>query len=550
MQMNTALHPKHPCTLWILLAATVAPPLSAGQEPTSQPTRQSHYDVTAYGATGDGRTKDTAAIQRAIDAAAGNRHPTGVGGGTVFFPAGRYLSGSLHLRDNITLHLDAGAVLVASPNNADFDPFESLPFDTGSDEETSFFHHALIWGEDVSRVAIVGHGTIDANRTTRGGPKPIAFKRCRFITIRDITIMNSPNYTISPLGCDDIVIDGVTILNGYCDGIDPDCCRNVRISNCRIETWDDAIVPKSSLALGEARPTENLTVTNCVLKTSCSGFKLGTESSRGFRYITASNLVIISPSESPSPDGRRMWTISGIAIEMVDGAPLEGVTVSNVTMQNVHTPIFVRLGNRGRTMQTPIPGSLRNVTISNVEATGAVLACSVTGIKDHPAEGVTLSNICVHYRGGGKRDLVDKPVPEVEDRYPEALMFGEQLPTYGLYCRHVRGLRLHNVEMLYDAPDERPALICEDVQGLHVSGFAGRSTGLTPFMWFHDVSRALITDCMAPPETGTFLKLSGEGTNRIRVLANDLSEAKKPFEAYADVPAGALFETANHLPQK
>src|SRR5581483_8234133 len=207
--------------------------------------RADNFDVVVYGAKGDGKTKDTNAIQAAIDAC--HQH----GGGTVFFPSGTFLSGSLHLKKGVHLHLDHAATLRASADKTDFDPYEVLGFKNAADEETSFFHHALIWAEDVERIAITGTGTIHGNRKKRGGPKPIALKRCKFVTISGITILDSPNYCISLLGTDYVTIDGVMILNGYSDGIDPDCCHHVRISNCHIESWDDAIVPKTSFSLGQ-----------------------------------------------------------------------------------------------------------------------------------------------------------------------------------------------------------------------------------------------------------------------------------------------------------
>jgi polygalacturonase len=176
-------------------------------------------------------------------------------------------------------------------------------------------------------VAILGTGMIDVNRTKRGGPKPIALKRCKYVTIKDITIRNAPNYAISMLGTGYVNIDGVNIFNGYYDGIDPDSCRHVRIANCQIETWDDAIAPKASFSLGVRRAVEYLAVTNCILVTNCNAFKLGTESGGGFKYITVSNCVIYNRATGRPP-------VSGIAIESVDGGDIDGVTISNISMMN------------------------------------------------------------------------------------------------------------------------------------------------------------------------------------------------------------------------
>lgn len=492
------------------------------------------FNIQAFGAVGDGKTKETAAIQEAIDACAKS------GGGTVFLPAGTYLCGSIHLRSDVTLELDSGATIQASKDESDFDPYEELGFENDADRETTYFHYSLLWGENVHNVAIVGRGTIDGNRSRRGGPKPIAFKRAQHIAVEDVTIVNAPNYCISLLGCDYVNIDGVTILNGYCDGIDPDSCRYVRISNCHIESWDDAIVLKSSFALGERRPTEHVTVTNCVLRTSCNAFKLGTESGGGFRYITASNLVMFSPP----PEIRQ--TTSGISLESVDGAVVEAIAISNVTMRNVETPIFLRLGNRGRDMETPVPGTLKNISISHIVATGATLASSITGLPGHSVEEVTLQDINIEYLGGGTEEDPRRAVPEHPAKYPTAEMFGD-LPAYGLYCRHAKNVTFRDLNIRTRQPDDRPALICDDVEGLQLSGLTGWGVGPTPVILFENVRNALLTGLRAPACERTFVQLKGQRTSEVCVMASDLSAAERPFQLGADVARDALFETGNRL---
>jgi polygalacturonase len=297
----------------------------------------SEFDVRVFGAKGDGSAKDTAAIQKAIDTAAAQ------GGGTVLLPPGKYVSGTIHLKSNITFYLANGATLLASTDNNDFDPYETLPFKSVSDNETTYFHYGLVTAENVHHIAIVGQGVIDGNRPRRRGPKTVAIKLCQYVTIRGITVQNSPNYSISFWGSDYIDVDGVTVLNGYADGIDPDACRYVRISNCYIDCWDDAICPKASPSMGmdKRRGTEHLTVTNCVLRTNCSNFKFGTESSGDLKDIAVTNCTML-----PRDTGRR--PISGISLESVDGANIDGVVISNITMTGVQTPVFIRLGNRGR----------------------------------------------------------------------------------------------------------------------------------------------------------------------------------------------------------
>ncbi len=472
------------------------------------------YNVRDFGAKGDGTSKDTQAIQGAIDLCNSR------GGGTVSFPPGNYLSGSLHLKSNVALFLDHGATITASKDEVDFDPYEKLDFKNDADHETSFFHYALIWGEDVERIAITGTGIIDGNRSKRGGPKPIALKRCKHVTIRDVTILNAPNYAISMLGADYVNIDGVNILNGYCDGIDPDCCHQVRISNCHIECWDDAIVPKASFSLGERRSTENLTITNCILATNCNAFKLGTESGGDFKYITVSNCVMFDRPGMSAP-------MAGIALESVDGSNIAGIAVSNISMKNVRAPIFLRLGNRGRDLATPVPGTLKDVVISNIVATGAELPGVLAGLPNHPIEAVQLENIRITYKGGGTLEQTKINVPEQVAKYPDARMFGE-LPAYGFYVRHVNGFKLHHVSLALQSPDLRHALVCDDAANLEVESFsAPTSEGAESTLKFTQVKDALIRGCSPPTGAEVFLKVFGESSSGIALLGNDFSRVKE-----------------------
>jgi polygalacturonase len=408
-------------------------------------------DVRRHGARGDGRTKDTLPLQAAIDAAAR-------AGGAVRFPSGEYVSGTLRLRSGVTLRLDAGATLIASSDDDDFDPPEDPVHETFADRETRDVAFALLRGQSLQRVAIVGPGRIDGGRSGREGPKPIALRECRGVRIHGPAIANAGNYNISLLGCDDVDIEGVTITNGYSDGIDPDCCRRVRIAGCRIESRDDAIVLKTSLALGRRRPTEDVTVTGCHLVTMHNGLKLGTESSGDFRRIVFRDCVVVG--------WRHPWKgelSSGVALTAVDGGTLERVTVSRIRMADVRAPIFIRLGNRGRGQAEPVAGALRDVTISEVVATGASGTSSITGLREQPIARMVLRQVTVTARGGAELERVSGEVPEADRRYPDATSLGE-LPAYGLYCRHVAGLTLDRVELGVARPDPRPAGILDRVR--------------------------------------------------------------------------------------
>ena len=418
------------------------------------PAKTSVFDVREHGAAADGSTLATKSIQRAVDACAA------AGGGSVYFPPGRYLSGTIFLKSGVALDLEAGAVLLGSKNLADY-PETIQSFRSYTDVYT---RKSLIYAEKVENIAIRGRGRIDGQGAAFKGPylvRPYMIRviECRNILVEDVTIVDSPMWVQHYLACDDVVIRGIKVysnVNSNNDGIDIDCSQRVRISDCDINSGDDAIVLKATAS----RPCRDIVVTNCTLKTHCNALKLGTESNGGFDNIAVSNCTIF--------DTR----LSGIAVEMVDGGALNRVTFSNIVMTNVGAPIFVRLGNRARPFlengPKPGMGSLRNVVISNVQATGAgKVGCSITGLVGHPAEDITLDNIRLSFVGGGTAADAQRKIEEVAEKYPEFAMFGT-LPAYGFYCRHVRNLTLRNVETRFESPDQRPGLVTDDVAGLRV----------------------------------------------------------------------------------
>jgi len=331
----------------------------------------------------------------------------------------------------------------------------------------------------------------------------------------------------------------VTIHNpphgGNTDGIDIEACRDVTVSDCIISTGDDAICLKNDDIDGLKRPSRNIAVTNCVLTTTCNAFKIGTGSRSDFENVTFSNSAIWNPPGYPG-----MRAISGIAIEMVDGATLRGVTVSNITMQNVRAPVFIRLGNCGRGQASPVPGKLREVLIENLRAEGASLPCIIAGIPGHDVEGVSLSNVRITAEGGGTADMAAREIPEREANYPEANMFGP-LPSWGLFCRHVRDLRLRNVVLAPAAADGRPAIICDDVKEFDVDGLKLPATGCAaPAVRLSDVQGAFLRGCRAAAGTGTYLAVEGEKSSGVTLAANDLSAAAEPVRTGAGAPDGAV----------
>ena len=424
------------------------------------PAKSAVFDVREQGAAADGAQLATKAIQAAVDACAK------AGGGRVYFPPGRYLSGTVFLKTGVALELEAGAVLLGSKNLADYP--DAIPaFRSYTDTYT---RKSLIYAEKVDNVAILGRGRIDGQGAAFKGPylvRPYMIRmiECRNILIQDVTIVDSPMWVQHYLACDDVVIRGIKVssrVNANNDGIDIDCSQRVRISDCDIDSGDDAIVLKSTAS----RPTRDVVVSNCTLTTFCNALKLGTESNGGFENIAVSNCTIF--------DTR----LAGIAVEMVDGGVLDRVSFSNIVMNKVGAPIFVRLGNRARPFveggPKPGMGKLRNLSISNVQATGAgKTGCSITGLPGYPAENITLDNIRLSFVGGGTAADAQRKIEEFADKYPEYRMFGT-LPAYGFFCRHARNLTLRNVETRFETPEARLGLVSDDVEGLRLidCGFA------------------------------------------------------------------------------
>lgn len=478
-------------------------------------TETSPYNVMQYGVKGDGKAIDTKGINKAIEAAAA------AGGGTVYFPAGNYLSGSVRLKSNITLYFDQGATLIAAPftDDAGYDEPENKIDNKYQDYGHRHWHNSLIWGENLHDISILGPGTIwgkDLVRSNKGEDdkrpnKSISLYLCRNVIIRDISILHGGWFGILATGIDNFTVDNVKMDTNR-DGMDIDCCRNVRISNCSVNSpYDDGICLKSTFGLGFARATENVTITNCQVSGYDEGsfldgtfkrnekkysdgnptgrIKMGTESNGGFKNVTISNCVF---------DYCR-----GLALETVDGALLEDVTITNITMRDiVNAPIFVRLGARMRGPEGTPVGALRRVIISNVVCYNADYkhGAIISGIPGHDIEDLKLSNIRIYYKGGGAKELAAREVPALEKEYPEPYRFGI-MPSYGFFIRNVKDLKMNDVEVSYIDEDLRPAFILDHVTGADFQHVKVQKAANTPAFVLNEVKGFNIYNSLPVPNT-------------------------------------------------
>jgi polygalacturonase len=470
-------------------AGTVCNSAPAKAEAARIASGPSCYNIRHYGATGDGQSLDTSAINRAIEEAAL------AGGGVVYLPPGTYRCYSIRLKSNIALHLDPGATIVAadSPGIDDdgtrgyYDLAEpKTPWDAYQDYGHNHWHNSLIWGEGLENISIIGPGLIWGKGLSQGngpgpkaelpgvGNKSIGLKNCHNVILRDFSILHGGHFGILATGVDNLTIDNLKIDTNR-DGMDIDCCHNVRIANCSVNSpWDDAICLKSSFALGYARATQNVTITNCMvsgsfeegalLDATCKRIpagakvkrlgriKFGTESNGGFNNITVANCIF---------DG-----CNGLAIETVDGAVVEDVTISNIAMRDItNSPIFLRLGSRMRgPANTPV-GKLRRVTITNVVCSNASSRISsvISGVPGHFIEDVLLANIFVQHAGGGTSAEARSYPLELAAGYPEPDKFGV-MPSHGFFLRHIHGIEMRDINVRTAQQDQRPAFVLEDVE--------------------------------------------------------------------------------------
>ncbi len=529
------------------------------------------WDVFAFGAKGDGRTMDTRAIQNAVDQC----HQAG--GGKVYLHSGRFLSGTIYLKDNVALYIEAGAVLLGSNN---LDDYPIIPSKYPSYTGEFVTNKMLIYAEDAQNIGVLGRGLIDGRGDDWADgpygspsfsirPRIIHFRGCDNIQVKDVTLYNSASWVQFYQSCRNLVIDGITVdsrenkdiekpryadVRGRnTDGLDLVDCEKVRVSNCYINSGDDAICLKS---LSPDEACRDITISNCIVSSNASGIKIGTESAGTFEDITIQNCVVF--------DTR----VDAISLMTVDGARLERVSISNITARNIKgAAIFIRLGTRNRpyrknaSVNTP---GLRDVLIENVQGTRiSGFGCSVTGLPGAELENIVLRRINLEFEGGnraldldnrtqkdsGRSSLsyeavmqeINRDIPEKAEAYPRGEMFG-RLPAYGFYLRHVRNITLDQVRLRFAEEDFRPAVVGDNVEHLEISSLKAEGTSKTPeLIRLVNARDAVISSSSPLSDIPLFLSVRGEKSGKITFLNNDLRKAARKSEV-KEAPESVLRE--------
>lgn len=443
------------------------------------------YNIVDFGAVSDGKTNVTKAVQSAVDACREY-------GGVIYVPYGTYVVASVHLYSHVHFVFEPGAVFLGSLDPDDFDAREEVDYPLYQDFSHSFFHRAMFWGENCEDISFTGCASLNMQSVwekedipgenkwcARRNAKIFSLKNCKDVTILDLKLYNATDLAVYLAGCENVRLSGLT-LKVHIDGISPDACKNVIISDCNVLAGDDAIVLKSSYALNEKKLCENVVINNCTVSSRMCAIKLGTESNGGFKNIAISNCSIYDTC------------LTGVALEIADGGEMDGVTVNSIVMKNVGSPFIIQLTDRGRGPVGTTAGSIKNIIIDNLIATGPyddiepirykkeaeneklfdkahVIASSVIGLPKVKLENISLSNIYLTVPGGAGDEDKDVIVPEREKQTPSASAFGEVLPAYGIYFRHVKNLKLANVQALPLLKDAREAMIFNDTENVTIT---------------------------------------------------------------------------------
>lgn len=493
---------------------------------------QTTYNVLDYGAKGDGKTFNTKSIQKAIDECHAD------GGGIVIIPRGTFLSSTLILKSNVTLHLEPTAVLLGAPEIDQYEPYM-----------------ALIYAKDQENISISGAGKIDGNgidgnffkgNRNNGAPhkrpRTIQFEDCRFVKLKEFMLQNGAKHCIVLVKCVNVSVNNISVISRVIannDGIDIVDCYHVNVSDCYFDCGDDAICLKSNYNVG----VKNVVITNCIIKSESNGIKFGTGSVGGFCDVAISNCVI------------RETRLSGIALEVVDGGIMERIAIDNITMHKVNGSIFIRLGQR----EGDKPGKLRDVKINNVIADGIGLwrpeinpiyrkinknpkiGITITGQPGFSVENVSLSNIYLQFAGGGTLEDAERIIDDNPHPYPEYNKFGVT-PAYGFNCKHVKNIVFDNIRLDWIEQDDRPAMYFEDSKEITIGGLNSKvSSQAKAFIRIKDTDNVFVHSCKPEAVPIPFLSLERQ-IHDISIVGNDLRKVGKTYITDSSVDVGEIYE--------
>ncbi len=492
------------------------------------------YNVKNFGAKGDGSTLDTRAIQSAIDKAFENK------GGIVNIPSGTYQIGSLFLKDNIELHLEPGATLFGSANYKDYtaagQKFESRTKDL-------YAKYFMIFAEDVKNISITGSGTIFGNgvdhykesRPQNLRPYMIRLVNCDRVIIKDVHLMESANWTLHILGCRDVNINGIEIKTtgeGNRDGLDIDACQRVTVSNSSFSTTDDAIVMKATTDV----VCQDISITNCLFYLlGGSAIKTGTESNGGFKNITVSNCII-----------KDIPVHAGIELMTVDGGMMQNILIDNIAMENVSTPFFIRLGRRARPYKTgqyvAKIDDVKDISLSNISVLNAKLPSSIIGLHSKKISNINITNYTVRYAATQSPVTAFNKVPFEEFDYPAAVEF-KNLPAYGIYCRSVEHIVLHNITMYSAENETRPALSFDRVNNLELFSVkaAMKNAGMQ-MMHFRNTENVTASYCSSVNANNSLFEMEEKTTSDFRLSNNIMQPGQREMATVQALPDANIFE--------
>ncbi|WP_460639523.1 glycoside hydrolase family 28 protein [Larkinella harenae] len=503
-------------------------------------TERSVYNVRTFGATGNGKTNDAPAIQKAIDTCAKN------GGGVVLLDKGRFLSTGIAFKSHVELRLTSTATLLGSPDLSRYNKDDKFGF---SDSVRS-----LLYADGCQHIALTGSGTIDgqgkqfrSDRSYAERPQLIQLRGCQDVRISDVLLTNSGMWGCWLLQCVRVRVEGLRIKNLLSpnrDGIDIDGCREVFIANCNIDTEDDSIAFKGS---EKGFPCRDVVITNCLISSRCAAIRLGPDAVDAIENITVSNCVI------------RNTHLNGIKIQETMGAAIQNITFSNIVMENVRGPISIRLAGWKLDPSIQIwakfddshweQGKLQNILFENIRGTMPRdnIAMSITGTTKTRPRQITFSNVDLTFAGGGTAAQgARRSVPDLERDYPEMYIFGE-LPAYGLYMHHVSGVVMNNVQFRLADDDQRPALVCDDVDDLELAGFkVAGSARAESVIRLQNTRHVFIHTSRVLNETGTFLRVEGAQSRDILLTGNKLQLARNVLDTATDVPNDAALLAHNY----